>query len=189
MPPMKPHRLCLPFMTAPVLSVLLSSCGILVGNVKPVASKSSAYEIMNLSRIRPSWTAIEANVADESDGKTNDQSDLTYQDRETGAIIALNSVCRGLYAAEPQSLERASRNLLLGLQATTDRVERKVVVANRPALETTAKGRIEGRTMMLRTVVLQNGRCIYDLMYLSSPQSFPTQENDFSKFVASLQFN
>ena len=65
--------------------------------------------------------------------------------------------------------------------------ENPLTVQNVPALETTIRGKLNGESTQIRTVVLRRATCIYDLVYLARPEKFAENEADFSRFVASLR--
>lgn len=175
------------------LLTVLSGCGILLGNVKPVTEKSDHYEVMELSQVNKDWVKLtleEITADDPSNEPVESQpSDVAYQSNRTASIISLNSACRGRNEDQSKSLRELTDLLFLGITNITFRDEQSRSLAGVAALETTVEGHLNGEPMKLRTIVLRQGRCLYDLMFVSRPQHFPEQEQDFSSFVSSLKLN
>jgi hypothetical protein len=191
--------------SAPILFFILilsgaffSGCSVVVGNVKPIEEKSTEYGVMDLSRNNADWqkldpakTAAQGESVKEQDVSPTEVSDVAYQSKSSASIISLDSACR--LAPDPSRLgaERDLKTLtdllLLGITDVTLREERGMEVQKTPALETTIKGKLNGESMQIRTVVLKRQNCVYDLVYMSRPQYFERQLSDFSHFVASLK--
>src|SRR5262249_5978136 len=119
-------------------------------------------------------------------------SDVAYQSKKTASVISLNSACRpSNIKPENKSVEADLRSLtdvlLLGAHDVTLRDEREATVQGTPALQTTMRGSMNGEEVMIRTVVLRRKTCIYDLVYVARPNTFATNEQDFSHFVSSLR--
>lgn len=171
------------------LAIHSAGCGLLIGNVKPVEEKSEAYRVLDLSRDSPDWEKLasvnESTQAPNPDG--SEISDVAYQSKKSASIISLNSACRASNVSSEISLQEFTRELLLGISDVTQRTERSFSLQETPALETTLQGNLNGERVMLRTVVLRSGECVYDLMYVSRPEQFAAQESDFSRFVNSLR--
>lgn len=181
----------------------LLSCGVLIGSVKPVTEKAKSYRILELSDRDQDWVKLssadqvtlksnrsdEITENDDSEGLQQSTSDLAYQSSSTASIISINSGCRMGWKPEKSSenLKSLTDRLVLGFTQISSRSEKKLVVSQVPALETTLKGEIQGQQMILKAVVLVNNGCVYDLMYIAKPDSFFKQEQIFSLFVSSLK--
>jgi hypothetical protein len=186
-------------LTLPVLLlalILLNGCattGVLIGNVKPVDEKSSTYGVMDLSKSNPDWKRLDAKSVDPNpvsqDPATTatEVADVSFQSKSTASIISLNSACRQGKDYENKDLKTLTNVLLLGSSGVTHRDESDVMVSGTSALQTTIQGVIDGESIKLRTVVLKRQTCVYDLVYVARPQTFETQLEDFSHFVASLR--
>lgn len=178
---------------------LASGCSLFFGNVR-VDEKSDRYAIMDLSQLSGSsgkdWLRLErtptkAGAAPVDEGTTDAAgdpvfSDFAFQNRKTAAIISLNTSCRP-GESNAQDLKKQTRLLLLGLSGATEKAEKNLTVAGQEALETTVVGKMSGTRMRLRTVVLGQGKCQYDLLYVARPETFAEHEEVFSQFVASLK--
>jgi hypothetical protein len=175
--------MCAKVLAAAALALFASSCA-LVGNVKPVDEKSETYQVADLSQGMGEWAKLPPQAGGSSDTST---SDVAYQSQKTASIISLNSACRPTFETEHRDLKTFTNLLFLGISDVTQRDERDLTVESQPALETTLKGKLNNEEMMLRTVVLRRGDCVYDLMYVARPEHFAENEADFSRFVDSLK--
>lgn len=181
------------------LLALSSSCGILIGNVKPVDEKSRSYGVMDLSDANPDWIRLDPEKTDVSvDGKVSPTEipDAAYQSRTTASIISIDSACRAAPEDQTESLNTLTQLLFLGMTDITLRKESPIVIPSSDpgghgqgtqGLETTVRGKLNGEQMMLRAVVLRRSSCVYDLVYIARPENFDENEADFSHFVASLR--
>lgn len=167
-----------------ILIPLMSGCGVLFGNIKPVDEKSENYIIEEPSIHDSDWIRIDEDV------KNNEQAtDLVFQSLKTSSIISLNSACRPRNENESRDLKVFTNMLLMGIGNIKYRSEKNFQIKETQALETTTEGQLNGESMTLRTVVLRNRNCIYDLMYVARPEHFKLQEPIFSKFVGSLELH
>jgi hypothetical protein len=173
------------------LALLQTGCAVLIGSIKPVEEKSESYGIADLSKEGPGWVKLDA-AAESNASKTpevtpTEVSDVAYQSKKTASIISLDSACRKSSASPDHDLKSFTNQLLLGISNIAQRNEAAVIVQNTPALETTVTGRVNADPVMLRTVVLRRGNCVYDLVFVARPNTFSEEETDFSHFVASLK--
>lgn len=179
-----------------ILLLASSGCSVVVGNIKPLEEKSTAYGVADLSSSNSDWKKLDpakTTAQNESvkvqDVSPTEVSDVAYQSSSTASIISLDSACRlSSEALRPnQDLRSLTDLLLLGITDVTYRSERGMEVQKTPALETTIKGSLNGELMQIRTVVLKRQNCVYDLVYMARPTHFESQLADFSHFVASLR--
>jgi hypothetical protein len=177
-----------------LLALLQSGCSLFFGSIKPVEEKSTTYGVMDLSKTNPDWLRLDGKTQPESteakdpDTRQTSIADVAFQSKKTASIISLNSACKNY--AEPnekqENLKELTRELLLGISDISFHEEQEIFVNRIPALQTTVVGKLGQENMKLRTVVLQRTKCVYDLMYVSRPEKFPTHEDEFSNFVTSL---
>ncbi len=173
----------------------LSSCSTLVGSVKPIDEKSTAYGVLDLSKESPSvWVRLtdaelrpkDAQIGTNKKAFSSEITDVAYQSKKTAAIISLNSSCReGRGSVE--DLEPYLKELLLGMYEISERTETSRQLSGVDALESTVAGKMTGQSTKINAVVLSKNGCIYDLMYISRPERFATHEGDFNRFVSSLK--
>lgn len=171
---------------------LLNGCGVLIGNTRPVSEKSQQYQIEQLHLKNPDWSKLDSKAkqpgADEAASEPTEYSDLAFRSKKTEAVIALNSACRPSYATHPKDLKLLAEQLFMGISDVTENTEVPLQIGDVPALQKTLQGRLGRSKIKMRVIVLRKETCLYDLMYLSHPDQFPLQEEEFSHFVASLRF-
>lgn len=168
------------------LLMTVQGCGILIGNVKPVAEKSENYRYLDLSRRDSEWSRLDSSGPDESDAEGT-ATDISFQSKKTASSITLNSACRESLRLRSQPLASYTRSLLLGMTDINLKEEKNMKVQSLPALQTTVRGRMNDEPIMLRAIVFKKDNCLYDLLYVSRPQHFKTHESTFTKFVNSIQ--
>ncbi len=157
-----------------------AGCSIFLGNVRPVEQKSSSYEILNLTQLNSNWKKITSTDPG--------SSDLTFQSSRTASIISINSACKDENDSPTRkSLKELTRELLLGISEISFQEEALINLSQTPGLKTTLKGKLNNEIVMFRTVVLQKLPCIYDLIYISTPENFTQEEKNFESFISSLQ--
>lgn len=169
-----------------------TGCGLLLGNVRPVDEKSTRYGVTDLAKDNPAvWARLDATEegADQRDPEATatEVSDVAFQAKTSPSIVALNSACRPSVVTHDKSLSDLTHELLLGISEVAQRVERSLTVQATPALETTLRGKMNGKPIAVRSVVLRRDACVYDLLYMAPPAQFSELEADFSRFVASLR--
>lgn len=188
-PPAFSFRLPLLFALFPAWLALVSGCAV-VGNVKPIEEKSESYGILDLTKTNPEWIRLEPGSADSQGSKeiiSTEISDVAYQSKSTASIISLNSACRQSSEQQEQSLSALTNLLFMGISDLALHSQKQILFQNSPALESVVQGNLNGEEMMLQTVVIRRGRCIYDLVYMARPRHFERNLKDFSLFVASLR--
>lgn len=178
-----------------VILVTLSSCSTLVGNVKPVDEKSTAYGVLDLAIENPQvWAPLDdsqlrpkdAQIGTNKKAFSSEITDVAYQSLRTSGIISLNSSCRNGRDVV-KDLSPYLRELLLGMTDVVERTESRRKVADTEALETIVAGKMAGERTKIQALVLAKDGCIYDLMYIARPERFPTHAADFNRFVSSLR--
>lgn len=115
------------------------------------------------------------------------QPDFAFQSKKSGSIISLNSACKHFESYNKEDLDALTQELLLGISQVHLQEKNDIVLSQTPALQTLARGKLDNEEVMLKTVVLQKNNCVYDLVYIATPENFKSQEKDFSLFMNSLQ--
>ena len=159
------------------IAVILSSCSVLVGQVKPVEEKS-----VNSSSASPKpiletlgWKRLELSSAT---GNSSDVPDAAWQSPKTDAVISLNSVCRR--GRENRGVREVTDGLLTQWDALIIQSQKDLQFKGLPGYETTALGKYLGNERKFQTLIVKSPTCIYDLIYLSPVDSF---EQDLSAFL------
>lgn len=172
-----------------------TSCSTLVGNVKPVDEKSTDYTVLDLAKEYPKvWTRLDdsalrpkdAQIGSNKQAFSSEITDLAFQSRRTSAIISLNSSCRE-GRDSIGDLGPYLKELLLGMRDVTEREESSRRVDGVDGLQSIVAGTMAGERTKIHAIVLAKQGCIYDLMYISRPERYPTHEGDFNRFVSSLK--
>lgn len=181
-----------------MVALLLSGCSVLFGTIKPVAEKSSGYQVLQLHEEHSQWEKLDpretsksesASSVEEEENEDTKESDLVFQSKESASIISLNSACRARNATLNRNLEDFTELLFLGMTDIKNRETERVRISQQTALQTTLEGKMNQQPVKLRTIVLRKQQCIYDLMFVSQPERFDADLEYFDKFSKSLRLN
>jgi hypothetical protein len=114
-------------------------------------------------------------------------ADLELRHRGSPAGIAIHAVCEG--RAPRRALGVLARQLLIGLRDRAVVERGSTEIAGRPASRAVLDGRLDGSTARVRmeTLVVTDGRCVYDFMYVAPPGAFDATRADFTRFVESFR--
>lgn len=153
-----------------------SSVDVVVGNIRPVDSKSAETVIPPLEKRFPEWKRMKEN---------SDSPDAEWQSDQTAAIISVNSACRENFDGAVD-LKGITNTLLSQWKNLEILSERNLTISGHPALETTAKGTYLKRERKFQTVTVKSSTCIYDLIFLSPIQTFAQDLSVFQYFRDSL---
>lgn len=180
---MKPNYYIFPVV---FLSVsLISGCSVsklLVGQVDPVDQKSNSLVLTPVELIDADWTRIENSESSTS----NDLPDRAWQSTKTASVISLNSACRQKNAEVDgyagMNLKEINSDILSPWRKLENKKEREFTFSGYPAYETTAEGIYYQRKRKFQTLIVKTPTCVYDLIFLSPPDSFKQDLAVFQKF-------
>lgn len=159
--------------------ILLQGCGLIFGGEQRVDNKSHDYTVHKPDSDQ-GWKKI-------SPENSADGGDVAYEHAASGAVISLNTACKG---SRKMSLDELTRTLFIGLRKTGPEQKRNVVVAGTPALESTVNALTnENQTIRIRAVVLSKGTCTYDLMYIAPPATFDATLQSFNAFLKDFRID
>ena len=165
---------------------LCAGCSLFFGNVRPVEEKAKDYSIEDLSSEKSNWKLTTKQVA--GSGSEYGRSDIAYQSLKTSSVISISSACRQFPQVERAgSLRELTRELLLGLSDVTFREEKEIKIGTTSALQTIVEGKMVDRKIKMSVVVVQLEQCLFDLMYVASPEAFPKEVETFNRFVQSIR--
>jgi hypothetical protein len=159
----------------------LSSCStvkLIFGNESPVEEKSNAYSVEDLSKMSPDWQRLQ--------DRPIETGDVAYISKKDASIISLISECR--QNSKGQDVGSASATLFYGVSEITYRQQFPAIVQDTPALQTIVQGTMDGNLVMLRSLALRHGSCLFDFIYIAQPSSFLTDEKEFANFIDSFRF-
>jgi hypothetical protein len=168
-----------------ILITLLSSCSILIGNISPNSRKTKAYEVTQLFEIRKDWNKL--TIVDEFSSQSD--PDLAYRTRDGTSAASLNTYCRTNEDSKDRDLDYYTNQLLVGLSEPVSREASLLQIDHTPALKTVIEGTFQGKRSKLEIFVVKNRSCVFDIIFVSDPESFPKYEPDFKQFVDSLRFH
>ena len=160
-----------PFLTL-VLGCILGACGALITgcislNIGPKGPEKSASAV---AKPPPSsYTELKGLRADGA-----------WRNSKTGNTISYLSTCND--PADP-SIEVATDEVLSGLGATKNLVQKKVEIEGREALDSEAEAHVEGIATKIRALIFKKNGCLYTLSLVGLAKSFESGEVDFEHFV------
>jgi hypothetical protein len=171
---------------------LATGCSILFGNIKPVVEKSSTYSLLDLSLNNTDWSKLDIRPTKSESGDTSktinsELADVAFQSKKTSSVISFNSICKENTVQEEKDPREYVNALFLGMTNLSSRTESSVTVSGVSGLQTTVKGMMQDREIQIRSIIVQKGPCLYDILYVSKPSSFTEQENEFKRFVESVK--
>jgi hypothetical protein len=114
-------------------------------------------------------------------------ADLELRYRSAPAGMAVHAECGG--ATRRRAADVLARQLLIGLRNRAVIERGTTEIAGRPASRAVVDGRLDGATADVRveTLVMKDGRCVYDFMYVAPPATFDATRADFIRFVDSFR--
>ncbi|MBU6154106.1 MAG: hypothetical protein KGP28_07375 [Bdellovibrionales bacterium] len=161
----------------------LSSCSVLVGQVKPIEEKSVNPPTPAHSLEAMGWQRIDPRNPSERSSEVPDEA---WQSRATAAVISLNSVCRSGLGGE-RDIKKVTKVLLSQWDNLKIEHQASFEFRNLPGLQTTARGKYLGRDRKFQIMVVKSPACIYDLVYLSPVESFEQELSAFARFRDTLE--
>jgi hypothetical protein len=112
-------------------------------------------------------------------------ADLAVRDVRSPARIAVAASCP---PQETGPLSVLARHLVFGLRQVERVRQQEILIDGVTGLETVLTGEWEGARVQVRTVVLQQQGCLYDLLFVAPPESFGTQSAAFDAFLEGWRF-
>lgn len=121
------------------------------------------------------WTVVDGSRAD---------LELRRADGRAGMLAA--AACGP--ATSRRRLADLERQLLLGLRERETLEEGETSLAGRRGVHVVVEGRMQDSAERVRieSYTVKDGRCVYDLLYVSPPASFESSRGDFARFVGSF---
>jgi hypothetical protein len=110
---------------------------------------------------------------------------LAYRDDAKDATIAVNGRCGR--DAEDVPLQALTRHLFLQFTDQDVTEQRVVQMDGREALRTRMTARLDGVQKAFATYVLKKDGCVYDLLFISRPESFAAGVEAFDVFAAGFR--
>jgi hypothetical protein len=157
----------------------LFSCGVLLGNVKPIQERATGYVIE--SPDPEHWAPVDPEIL--FPGMYGTAAEMAFRHKKTGATMVLHTSCRTtpeMTVPDPKAL---TNELFRGIPNLSLDSQSEVVLSTRKALLTKAHTK---HAQQLQTLVVNDENCTYDFFYLG-----PTGKKEmqaFERYWKSLQF-
>ncbi len=112
-------------------------------------------------------------------------TDLAMQDTRSQAQIAVSASCP---AREAGPLPALTRHLFFGVRELKRVRQEPIQLDGVAGLDTEITGELGGVPVQVRSVVIRRGECLYDLLFVASPETFTDQSVDFDAFLQGWEF-
>lgn len=114
-----------------------------------------------------------------------DGTELTFQAEQGGQIAALFVSCD---EEQPTTLRTLARRLFFGIRAKQVVAQNVISLHGTEAVHTVLTGRLREADVMVSSYVATAGECVYDLVYVASPDTFHDRLPEFERFVQGWVF-
>lgn len=111
--------------------------------------------------------------------------DLTLRHPTLGAGVMVHGTCEGNPPRRPLPL--LARHLRFGLRDVEVEAQEELRLGGHPALETRWRGRLDGRPVVGRGVIVKARGCVYDLDLVARPESFEQVQTVFGRLLGSFE--
>ncbi|HVQ77818.1 MAG TPA: hypothetical protein VMT79_20020 [Candidatus Binatia bacterium] len=119
------------------------------------------------------WTVVKSGDAD-----------LELRRSEPAGGIAVSATCEGAPPGRPLPL--LARHLTFGLADRRTLERGPAEVGGAAAERLVLSGRVDGTEVMVEAVVTKDARCVYDFLYVASPESFEAGRPAFRALIGSF---
>lgn len=113
-----------------------------------------------------------------------DGTALAFDNKALGATITAFSNCKNL---EDVSLRALVQQELVGVEKKEVVEQSETPIGDRDAADWIVKGSMDGVSVQMELVVMRTGRCVYDMVLVSDPETFAKARPDFQTFVAGFE--
>jgi len=171
-------------LTALILSLMCSHCFLFGGGVKN-SGKVRGYEpgkaitekgFYNVGELPASWKQT----------KIDSYKTLAFYNPEYKSTIQTDSFCDGSY--DDASLKVLTTHLYFPLKNKKLRWEKNFQLDGREAYRAVAEGTVEGKTVILDTVVIKKKECLFDFDLVSEPDLYSKAAPDFETFFKGFKY-
>jgi len=151
----------------------LASCRATVGRVIGQQFVSPAY-------------AFEVPLpGDEWQPVPDEPSVLTLAHKQLAAGITISVTCD---REREVPLDILTRHLFFGFKNMEILHQEPQALNGVPALKTVARASLDGREVQVHSYVVRRDGCIYDMVYVASPQDYSRGEPSFARMMAGFRF-
>jgi len=159
-----------------VAGFLLGACS-LSGPLREVVKASK----FSMGRAPKNWSVFSSAGVADSQG-----ADRVYRDRESSAMIAVNSVC---YRYESTSLERLARQYESGLKDPETLSEEEFTVDGRRGVKLHLRGSFDGVASEILVIVLRKNDCLFDFSLTGVSPLPAATVADFNQWVRGFSYS
>lgn len=114
-----------------------------------------------------------------------DGTEVTFQAEPGGQIAALFVSCD---EEQPITLRTLARRLFFGIRPKRVVAQNAISLHGTEAVHTVLTGRLQEADVMVSSYVAAAGECVYDLVYVASPDTFQDRLPEFERFVQGWVF-
>ncbi len=112
------------------------------------------------------------------------QVDRAWRNKTTGNSISVLSDCKG---GLDISLSAVTDSVLQPLDSKEVLAQKKLTFNGRAALQTEAKGQIDGIESLVELLVFRKDDCLYILTYTGVTEKYPSDKNAFKSFASEFR--
>ncbi len=113
-----------------------------------------------------------------------DGTALAFDHKKLGATITAFSNCKNV---EDISLRALVQQELVGIEKKEVVEKSETPMGDRDAADWVVKGSLDGVEVQMELVVLRTGKCVYDMVLVTSAESFAAARPDFKTFVGGFE--
>lgn len=110
---------------------------------------------------------------------------LVFVNSQDGATITVDSWCKGAF--DDAALATLADQVFLGYLGVKPLSQKNFRLDGREALQKAVAASLDGVPVYLNVVVLKMNGCVFDFVYVSTPQSLPSQK-DFQQMVDGFHY-
>ena len=113
-------------------------------------------------------------------------ADHVFVNEKTNAMIAVHSLCDRY---QESSLKSLMNQLLVPIEQSEIVSQEQRTLNEREALETFAKGKIDGVAVEMRALVVRKNSCIFDFTLTSKDEISQVDQKAFEKFLEGFDYS
>jgi hypothetical protein len=89
---------------------------------------------------------------------------------------------------EKGPLPAVARHVFFGLRHVEWLRQEPIMLDGVAGLETVVRGTVEGTTVQVRSIVVRQKGCLYDLLFVAPPETFEARSADFDRLLTGWEF-
>ncbi len=105
---------------------------------------------------------------------------LVYENNKIQGTIVADALCGPKFDDAP--LPRLANSLFPKSEKSQIKSQKEIKINEHQALRTQGEKNIDGVRLLMDSVVLKQGFCLYDFLYFAPPEEFSKGESDFEGF-------